>query len=297
MQAHTHFRLALGMLVLVLGVAGCDSSASRSPFAPSPLAGPSPPPTPAPAGSVQLAGTVADAAWRPLANAVVEVVSGPDAGRSTTTDARGDYRLNGNFDENTIFRATHQGHVAATRPLPAPCGPCNPDWWIHFYLESAAPAANLAGAYTVTFTADSTCASLPEVARSRSYDAVVTLVTNPNGPANSHFDVAPGGGSFVHPHDRFTIGVAGDYLVAWLGDGHGGAGLVEQVGEQAYVTLAGDFALTVTDPSTISAPFRGVFDYCELPGEWGTRRHCLETAPLAAARCEASNHRLELTRR
>lgn len=298
MRAQTHHRLIAtwGILVLGLGIAGCDSSSSQSPVGPSEVAQ-LPPPAPAPAGTVHLAGTVSDAAWRPLAGARVEVINGPEAGRFTSASATGQFSISGIFDETTLFRATHEGHVAATRPLPAPCGPCNPDWWIHFYLESAAPAVNLTGRYSLTFTADSTCGALPEAARSRTYDATIRLDTRPEGPANSRFDVVLDGESLVAGYDRFTIGVAGDYLVAGMGDGHGSAGLVEEVAAHAYVTLAGDMALTVTDPTAILASFRGVVEYCELQADWAARYSCRQSPTLASAQCESSNHRVELTRR
>lgn len=40
-------------------------------------------------------------------------------------------------------------------PLPASCDRCNPQRWIHFYLEALARPANFAGDYTLTFVADS----------------------------------------------------------------------------------------------------------------------------------------------
>ena len=76
-------------LVVILAVvlnsawAACDSSSPptnpTSPSTPSAPAVPVPQPT-----GMQVAGTVADGAWRPSVGATVEVLNGPNAGLSTS---------------------------------------------------------------------------------------------------------------------------------------------------------------------------------------------------------------------
>jgi hypothetical protein len=278
--------VGFALLVLAMGVARCDSNHGPGP---SPLAGAVP-------GGTQLAGSVSDAAWRPLAGARVEVVDGPHAGLSTTTDARGEYRLTGAFDDTTHFRATKENHVAATWPLPAICARCNPQWWIHFYLESLTSPAGIAGDYTLTFVADSACAGLPDEVRTRTYEATVTLTSRPGEPANSRFDATVTGGTFVERYNSFTIGVAGDYVRAELGDGHGGPGLVEQIAPRTYVTLGGTIAASVTDTSTIAGSFVGAFERCELASEWGSRFSC-DGGVVSHGRCSSQSHAFSLRRR
>ena len=253
----THGRILV--LTMAAALVACDSD--RVPVAPAALSPPAPspgtPPVPAP---VQLAGTVYDAAWRPLAGARVEVVNGPDAGRFVTADSKGGYRLNGAFDETTRFRATKEGHAAADWPLPSSCGQCNPHWWLFFYLESLAPHADLAGDYTLTVIANSACAALPTDARTRSYAATVTRSAASAHAAGSQFVVKVGGATFVDGYSRFTIGVAGDFVKADIGDwGHGGAGLVEEVAPNTYVVISGSIETTVpaADAATISARWSG----------------------------------------
>ena len=246
---------------------------------------------------IQLAGTVSDAAWRSLAGARVEVVDGPLAGLSTTTDANGEYRLTGAFDETTHFRATKEGHVAATWPLPEICDRCNPQWWIHFYLEALVAPASIAGDYTLAFVADSACAALPDEVRTRTYAATVTLRSRPGEPANSRFDVTVTGGTFVERFNSFTIGVVGDYIKSDIGDwGHGAAGLVEQIATNTYLTLGGAIATSVTDTSTIAGSFIGAIERCELTDEWGSRYSCAGGA-ISHGRCSSQNHRFSLSRR
>src|SRR5688500_11523884 len=288
-------RTLVGLLLVALGVGltGCDGHGRPGPSGPSPV----PPSRPPAAGGIQLAGTVSDAAWRSLAGARVEVVDGPLAGLSTTTDGNGEYRLTGAFDETTHFRATKEGHVAATWPLPAICERCNPQWWIHFYLEAVAAPVSIAGDYTLTFVADSACATFPDEVRTRTYVATVTPTTRPREPANSRFDVTVAGGTFLEHYDSFTIGVVGDYIRSDIGDwGHGSPGLVEQIAPNTYLTLGGTLAATVRDTSRIAGSFAGAIERCELTGEWGSRYSC-EGGSITHGRCSSPGHAFTLTRR
>ena len=284
--------LGFFVLVLAVGVAGCDADR-----VPGPSSVPQSGPQPAPTGVIQLAGTVSDAAWRPLAGARVEVIDGPDAGQSTTTNANGENRLTGAFDDTTHFRATRENHVAATWPLPAICDRCNPHWWIHFHLEALAPPARIAGDYSLTFVADSACTGLPDEMRRRTYEATVTLTSRLGEPANSRFDVAVAGATFLDQYNSFTIGVVGDYVKTEIGDwGHGAPGLVEQIAPNTYLTLGGAVATSVVDPSTIAGSFVGAFDRCELTSEWGSRYSC-DGGAVSHARCSSQNHGFTLRRR
>src|SRR4029453_18122197 len=132
---------------------GCDDGPPPGPTTPTIVVPPVTPPVPPAPTTGILAGSVSAPALRRLVGARVEVVDGPQAGLSATVDARGEFRLTGAFDETTHFRASKEGHVAATYALPPICLPCNPNWWLHFYLEALAPHANIAGEYTLTFIA------------------------------------------------------------------------------------------------------------------------------------------------
>ena len=277
------------LLALAAGLSGCDGNGGPA----SPSVGPQPGQPPA-AGRIQLAGTVSDAAWRPLAGARVEVVDGPQAGSSTTTDANGAYLLTGTFDETTRFRATKDGHAPATWPLPEVCDRCSPQWWLHFYLEALAAPANIAGDYTLTFVADGACTSLPDEVRTRTYAAAVTLTARPGEPANSRFDVTVTGGTLLERYNSFTIGVVGDYVRAELGDGHGTPGLVEQLAPHTYLALGGTMAASVTDAASIAGSFAGTFEGCALMNEWGSRYSCQGGTSVP---CLSQNHRFSLRRR
>ena len=282
------------VLVLGLALAGCDRSPA-SPSPESPQGSPSSPPG-SPSGSIQLAGSVSDAAWRPLAGARVEVVDGPQAGLSTNTDHNGEFHLSGNFDDTTHFRATKDGHVASTWPLPAACGPCNPDWWIHFSLEALAPHPNLAGEYTLTVIANSACTSVPEAFRTRTFDAKLTLQSGPEFPPNSRFEVSLGSPPFLDQYRSFQIGVAGDYVGGFVGDLHGTPGLAARFATHSYIALGGSIAGTVEmSGATISASMDGFIDYCEHQSEMGPSYDC--EGGQTYTQCTSTGHQLILRRR
>ena len=267
------------ILFLTLAVAACGNHESVAPTAtaPSPMA-PSPP-TPSSNGVVLIKGSVSDTAFRPLAGATVEVLDGPQAGASTTADATGLFSLTGTFDDTTRFRATMRNHLAATgTPGPGPiCANCNPERWIHFYLEVPAPPVNMAGDYTLTFIADSACVDLPDDVRTQTYAATITPSHPTNIPtANTNFQVALSGASFLPSHDSFPIGVAGDYVTFWFSD----PALVEEIAANTHLELYGAAGASVgtSGVSTIAVSWDGSFEYSQTE-------------------CESKNHQLILTRR
>jgi hypothetical protein len=290
MYRHLSHLVVCGVVFgLATALCGCD----RSPASPSPDEAPG-----AEGTAIQLAGSVSDGAWRPLAGARVEAVDGPQAGASTTTDGNGEYRLSGRFDDTTHFRASKDGHVASTWPLPPACAPCNPDWWINFSLESLASHPNLAGDYTLTVIANEACTMLPDEFRTRSYDATVTMGSGPDVPANSRFDVALGSPPFLEPYRAFQLGVAGNYVAAALGDLHGTPGLAEQIASTKYFTIGGWAAGSAEmSGSTVSVSLNGSIDYCELASAAGPHAVCDPDNAIALKQCASTQHQLILRRR
>ena len=281
------FLLSALIAAVVTGVA-CNDSSQPMPTGPS---------SRGEGDSVTVAGTVSDAAWRPLAGARIDVVSGPGAGLSTTTNGAGGFTVVGAFGAGSQFRATFDGHVAATLAFPPRCDDCSPAHWIHFYLASTDTPVDIAGLYELTFFADSTCVALPAVARSRTYRATITPSSREGDPLRSRFDVLVTDPGLLAQYDRFTIGVVGQHLTTDIGDwGHGGAGLVEPIGANTYVTLGGEFTATVGNRAFIEGPMFGSVDYCGLSKEWQQRASCGDDAAATHATCLSKNHRLSLRR-
>lgn len=288
------------VIVLACGTAACDRPGTPgSPTAPSAFDQPPSPEQPLPTAGAGLAGSVFDAAGRPLAGATVEAIEGADAGQSAVTDASGEFRLGGTFGPTTRFRASKEGHVAQVEPLPPACNACTPHWWIYFSLESLAPHADISGRYTLTFVAGSACAgALPEAARTRTYDATIARMPSAGTQPNPRFAVTVSSPPALVDYRSFTIGVAGDHLGASLGDFHGKPGFAEQIAPDAQLGFGGGVKASIdaSDVSTIGAILDGVIDYCEFAAA-SADYQCNSAAALRRARCESTDHQMILARR
>ncbi len=289
-------RTAVVLLLSAAGLTGCDIS--RAPSAPTGTT-PAGTATPTRIGE-QIRGTVSDTALRPIAGARVELLDGPQAGATTTTNAAGEFSLYGTVDDTTKFRATKTGHADADATVIPDCDRCNPRRWVHFYLNLLQPAAALAGDYTLTFTAATACTRLPDALRKRSYE--VTVAPGNAGWIGSSakdptaFQVTPKGAQFPGGLNGFSLHVAGNYVAVLLGD-HTDPGITEQIAEHTYWAFNGWATASVESPvSTISTRFDGWIDSCVNP-QMGTRYDCTPGPTVIRDRCESANHELTLTRR
>ena len=278
------------LLVLALELVGCNGAATPS--------APSPPPPTLPvtqSTSVLVYGYVADTLLRPLAGATVEVLDGPQAGVVVTSIGTGQFSLSGTFDDTTRFRASKAGLVPATGTLAPKCATCS-GRSLSFYLAVAAEPVSIAGDYTLTLTADPACPSLPDDVRTRTYTATIVPAPWPNTPANSVLMATVSGGAFLPYYNWFVVGVAGgDVGIELRGDG---PSIIEDLGAHRYVAFDGraDVRVAASVVSTITAPFDGSIDYCELKSDIGPYYNCGSGA-TANVQCTSKNHLLTLTRR
>lgn len=285
-------RLSFAACVAVIGLtAACSSSRSSTlPVAPSPSA-----PVPAPPVLPQtLFGYVADTAFRPMAGVKVDVLSGPETGRQLTSDSDGRFSYVGLFAGVTM-RASKEGYLGATQAVFV--SQTSAQAWVSFQMAPLTPPVQVAGNYTLTITADSACAGLPDDARTRTYAATVTLASGSNAPPNTRFNGNVSGAQFAPYGNVFWIGVAGDYLgISTEGEG---PAIVEQLGPKRYVAYSGSAGATVgtTGVTTISAPFTGLIEYCELKSEIGQYYDCSPALAAVREQCTSNGSRLILTRR
>ena len=287
-----------GVLGLALFMGACDrgsrSAAGTSPNAPATVA------MPPPFNAELISGVVYDSGLRPVAGARVEFLDGPHAGMSTMTDPKGGFSLTGTVDDTTQFRASKEGHVAATATVLPYCDRCNPKRWVFFYLAVLEPSVALAGDYTLTFTADSACTNLPDQLRTRRYAATIAPadLNWPGYPARSDtsFKVIPEGSDFPDGLNGFYLNVAGSHINLSLGD-HTDPGITERVAADTFFAFGGWAVVSATAPvSTISTTFQGWIDYCVNP-HMGSRYDCRPAPAVALARCESAKHQVTLTRR
>ena len=228
----------------------------------------------------------------------MEVLDGPSAGMTTTSDGQGAFSLLGTFDAGVRFRAAKAGYVEATLTWGISCATCPA--YLSFRLALDAPAVDLEGRYALTFTA--ACTAIPEYARTRTYAATIT-----RDPADgSGFRVSLADASLVRDlaWEGVFVGVAGDYVAVFTGNLHGDPGLIEQVAPDAYIGFDGTAEGPIGQPgtATLTSRFDGLIAYCEVPAGSpppvvGGRFTCPPVASIARVECTSPNHQLTLTKR
>jgi hypothetical protein len=275
----------LGAVVLLFCVA-CGNG--HSPLEPTPTAGA------AATYEVRLSGSVTDTASRALAGATVQIVGGPTAGMATTTDDHGRFLMPGTFTGTATVRASKDGYEPETTALPPsiPPGrsvPLPPPgevvrWDMGFSLQPDGPSANLAGVYTLTLSTDSSCTTLPEEARTRTY--TVTIVP---GLRSTRFVGTLGGARIVFaPYSPyFEIGVARDFANASFL-------VVEQLTATTFLAIEGGATASV-GPSGFTAPFNASFLHCPTMPTYREYWWC--GAEVQGIECNSPNHQFTLVRR
>lgn len=237
-----------------------------------------------PAGTYILSGTVVEPGPLPIGDATVEVVDGPHAGRSATTEGnRGRYEIWG-LSGLLSMRASRPGYIMDTRTVSVTANSAQ-----NFELRPMLPSLPVAGTYRLTFTASGGCASqLPEGARVRTYDArmnqtEVRLLVNVNG-AQFALDPASGRGNSFFGTIRGNIvsfSMEDDYYYESFA-------LVEQLGPTTYLTIAGNANGTAAS-SSIAGSLDGGFVIWEAPtGFYSARRR--------TASCHAGDHQFRFVR-
>lgn len=282
--------------------AACDGSSSSfpSPSAPSAVptsaAPPQPPVAPVPPVSLgprSLFGFVSDTAFRPVAGASVEVMSGPQAGLVTLSNASGGFAFEQDVASPSTVRAVKEGYTIGTgTSILTSDGRA----YVGFSLASLSPPVAIAGTYTLTVTADSACRELPDDVRTRSYPAIVAASFTSSGQSTTRFDGRVTSGQFAPLANLFFVGVFGDYVtISTEGEG---PSLVERVGENRYVAFYGTSGASVgPDVSSISMPFSGTIEYCELASPIGQYYDCTGARAAVRHECPSTRHQLTLTRR
>ena len=240
-----------------------------------------------PSGTYILRGTVAEPGPVPIGEARVEVIDGPHAGRSATTNRfSGTYEIYG-LSGNLSVRVTKDGFVVDTKSVSL-----TENRVLDFELRPTAAPLPIAGNYRLTFAASNSCASrLAEDARTRTYDARMNqgeakLLVNVEGaPFVLHPRTGTGNrffGTIRANAVSFTIDCDFyDYDVDFYD-------LVEQLGPTTYLTISGTANGTAT-PRTIAGSLNGTFTVWEANGFYGFSRRIV-------AACNAADHQFSFVR-
>ena len=284
------------LLIVTSGLGCAGSDGAVTPTAPSTASAP-PQSVAALVTTFELRGFVTDTAFRAIAGARIEVLDGPSAGYAAVSGENGEFVLSGMFTAATQFRATKEGHQTRTQPWNcsvAVClGPGGAQPWLGFYLTVLEPSVNIAGRYTLAFTAAATCTDLPDVARTSSYRAEVTARPADGRSAIPGFDLEVIG-PFVGNMTGFPIGVAGNRLNFWLHGRHDPP-VVEDLGGNTYLAFSGGAETTVATSglAQISAAFDGWIEHVVLTSPLGLWYWPQQATGKAT--CDSSNHRITLT--
>ena len=250
-----------------------------------------PPGSPPATTSHPLQGQVLDTAFRPIADARIEVMSGPNAGRSTMSRSDGQFAFIEGFDDSTAVRAIKDGFITSTATLRPLCSACR--YYYHtFYLAIPAPSVNIAGDYTLTLLADASCSALPAALRSRVYDVRIAPASWPDAPDRTIFTAQVTSVPLVEGYDRFPIGVVENFLTFEL-RGHGPY-LLERLDDQRFLGFDG-LAAAIADAEplpTVTTNFDGWIGVCEL-ARTGNYYDCGKSRP----ECVSRNHQLILKKR
>ena len=228
--------------------------------------------------SLLFSGWVADTAGRLLEGARVEVLSGLNAGAVAIADREGQFAFSQPFADVPGVRATKEGYV-----------PANSNVWVHngmairgwFRLGSPNPAVDLSGSYTLTFTADPACQSLPSQARSRTYHTTV-------GPSATPGLVTLEGARFAN----VGIGYLGNVIYVsafenFVRLSFSDPPIWELLDDPTSVYIFGDATGTVSG-SVSELTVAGEFEYCGVT----EGSECEQEVA-----CQSNRHRLVLTRR
>jgi hypothetical protein len=116
--------LLLSLVVIAAIVSGCTTQPTGQP-APAPALPPSPTPTPTPVSAAPptptiftLAGVLADAdSGRAIPSGVVQILDGPNAGKSSSTDGNGYYSIAGVVQSSFTAHASASGYNVADRGI------------------------------------------------------------------------------------------------------------------------------------------------------------------------------------
>jgi hypothetical protein len=199
---------------------------------------------------------VYNVAGRPLGGSRVEAVSGPRAGVVTTTDDAGRFSMPGLFTGTLSVTVSKDGYLPATRTYN--------EYTRHvFSLESSSPSANISGTYTLTLTADTAAANLPDQVRSRTYSATI-LAGSRGGVFKARLNdgrffqyCIPGLPSGCIQLDAFSIGLVGNEVNIY-------GTVIEQLAEDTYLLIDAQ-GQGVFDETGVTVELNGSIVIC--PGE------------------------------
>ena len=230
-----------------------------------------------------------DTANLPIADAQVQVLTGPGAGAVTRTDEKGQFVMPWTASDNASVRVSKEGFHAHQRSVPARVVA------LRFELEAIDTPPLVAGWYQMTLTASNECTQLPPVAQSRTYQAQVYATSKA-----AWFSAALFGAEFPYS-SYFSSEVRGEpphtlrlHIVTEPDWGNPVTTIVERIGPDAIVEFTGSADLPL-GAELATAAFDGTIAFCGA--ELASPDHAPNVCSVQPARCRSANHRVTWMRR
>jgi hypothetical protein len=236
-----------------------------------------------PDGQYRVRGRVVEPGNVPIAQALIEVVDGPSAGRSIVTSAFGSFEM---WLPSCTLRISRDGYLTAMKSITVTA-----DTTLDLEIQPASPPSQIGGAYALVIQASASCSALPDAAQRRTYTAsidqtgaaVKVLLNGPNFVVKDAYGSRYG--------DRFAGRVQGNRvnLTVSIDEYYGLFDVVERLDERTYISFSGTIDATPAGRQ-ISGPMQGIIAvYDATDGFYGRTRR-------VTASCTKSDHLVTFTR-
>jgi hypothetical protein len=262
-------------------------------------------PTAPDGGGTHIKGLVMERIGRPLAGALITLLDGPLAGRTTLTDASGKFELTGRAAGVAMVRVSRDGFLSRTETLPWQ-PPGSTAGYALFWLDTIEPAIALdPGSYTMTLAIDlatakdhggspqAACGGFPGELASRSYQVTIAEATAANPAYNR----------VVRPEDPTLHWGFGLALAARFVGFEWDDGLTEEFSGFRYLNILGTAptaAPAVAAGSSLSIPFYGSFWYCQSKAARAGYNNCSQVSVdqiVEQHMCESDHATMVFTKR
>ena len=152
--------------------------------------------------------------------------------------------------------------VSEQKPL-SPLGPAT--------VPSSTTPGNFSGNYAMTLAASASCTSLPEFAKTRTYETAIIQGLDPENPGKGWLQVGVNSERLIYDVSvtRNTVSISID----WGGASVCGDTFVERTREGGIYFVCGVGQL-VADGPTIAGTFDGIISYRTIPRNSSTTKEC-----------------------
>jgi hypothetical protein len=242
-----------------------------------------------------LAGVIRDTSSTPVADALVQVASGPLAGRTATTDTAGRFQFSEAIAvaEPTTLIVLKAGYESVTVRV---------DRTSLVITLSPVVRPPIEGNYTIGFTAAQECSVLPSSIQRREYPSMIAVSRQPSA-LESFFAIELSESNFFPALRILSLSIQGrfaTFVIAsveanqrWGDD----LPVYERVSATEYIALHGKASATMSvNDTAFTARFDGVMSYCPrsiAPIGTGFPPQCA----VPAIECRSDHHQITGLRR